>query len=57
MIENVLNYKYLRLVFNASGTWSKAMENLSVRGLKALFLFKNVYLHRGHKSVPWYEIV
>ena len=43
MIENVLNYKYLGLIFNASGTWSSAMENLSTRGLKALFALKDIF--------------
>ena len=47
MIENVINYKYLGLIFNASGTWSNAMENLSARGLKLFFALKR-YLHRKH---------
>ena len=50
MIENVLNYKYLGLVFNASGTWSNAMENLSVRGMKALFSLKR-YICTGNIKV------
>ena len=40
LIENVINYKYLGLVFNAFGTWSNATDNLSTRGLKALFSLK-----------------
>ena len=40
LIENVINYKYLGLVFNAAGTWSNATDNLSTRGLKALFSLK-----------------
>ena len=40
MIENVINCKYLELIFNASGTCSNAMENLSARALKALFAIK-----------------
>ncbi|MCU7800906.1 MAG: reverse transcriptase family protein [gamma proteobacterium symbiont of Lucinoma myriamae] len=36
-IENVLKYKYLGIEFCSSGTWSNAIENLSSRGLKALF--------------------
>ena len=46
LIENVINYKYLGLVFNAAGTWSNVTDNLSTRGLKALFSLKNIYLHR-----------
>ena len=40
LIENVINYKYLGLVFSASGTWSNAADNLSTRGIKALFSLK-----------------
>ena len=50
MIENVINYKYLGLVFNASGTWSNAMENLSMRGMKALFSLKR-YICTGNIKV------
>ena len=50
MIENVINYKYLGLIFNASGTWSNAMENLSARGLKALFALKR-YICTGNIKV------
>ena len=47
LIENVINYKYLGLVFNAGGTWSNATENLSTRGLKALFSLKR-YICTGN---------
>ena len=47
LIENVINYKYLGLVFNAAGTWSNAMDNLSTRGLKALFSLKR-YICTGN---------
>ena len=50
MIENVINYKYLGLVFNASGTWSNAMENLSMKGMKALFSLKR-YICTGNIKV------
>ena len=40
LIENVISYKYLGLVFNASGTWSNAADNLSTRGIKAPFSLK-----------------
>ena len=50
MIENVINYKYLGLVFNASGTWSNAMGNLSTRGMKALFSLKR-YICTGNIKV------
>ena len=50
MIENVLNYKYLGLVFNASRTWSNAMENLSVGDMKALFSLKR-YICTGNNKV------
>ena len=36
-IENVINYKYLGLVFNASSNWPYSVDNLSTRGIKALF--------------------
>ena len=38
LIENVINYKYLGLVFNAAGTWSNATDNLSTRGLRRFSL-------------------
>ena len=50
MIENVINYKYLGLVFNASGTWSNAMDDLSMRGMKALFSLKR-YICTGNIKV------
>ena len=50
MIENVINYKYLGLVFNASGTWSNATDNLSTRGLKAIFSLKR-YICSGNIQV------
>ena len=49
MIENVINYKYLGLVFNASGTWSNAMDNLSMRGMKALFSLKRYVTRRAKR--------
>ena len=51
LIENVINYKYLGLVFNAAGTWSNAMDNLSIRGLKALFSLKR-YICTGNIKAP-----
>ena len=50
MIENVINYKYLGLIFNTTGTWSNALENLSARDLKALFPFKR-YICTGNIKV------
>ena len=47
LIGNAINYKYLGLVFNASGTWSNATNNLSTRGLKALFSLKK-YICTGN---------
>ena len=47
MIDNNINYKYLGLIFNASGTWSNAMENLSAGCLKALFALKR-YICTGN---------
>ena len=45
MIENIINHNYLGLIFNTSGTWSNAIENLSARDLKA-FLFAQETLQR-----------
>ncbi|MEW8544064.1 MAG: hypothetical protein AB2693_11065, partial [Candidatus Thiodiazotropha sp.] len=42
-----MNYKYLGLVFNACGSWSYAADNLSARGLKALFSLKR-YICTGN---------
>ena len=46
-IENVINYKYLGLVFNAGGAWSYSVDNLSTRGIKALFSLKR-YICTGN---------
>ena len=46
-IENVINYKYLGLVFNASGAWSYSVDNLSTRGIKALISLKR-YICTGN---------
>ena len=46
-IENVINYKYLGLVFNAGGAWSYPVDDLSTRGIKALFSLKR-YICTGN---------
>ena len=50
LIENVINYKYLGLVFSASGTWSNPTNNVSTRGSKAPFSFKR-YIRTGNINV------
>ena len=50
MIEKFINQRYLDLIFNASGTWSNGMENLSASGLKALFALKR-YICTGNIKV------
>ena len=42
-IENVHTYKYLGVLFSASGTFSHAKLDLYNRGLKAFFKLKNIF--------------
>ena len=42
-IENVHTYKYLCVLFSASGTFSHAKLDLYNRGLKAFFKLKNIF--------------
>ena len=42
-IENVKNYKYLGVVFAASGSYSQAKADLYKRGLKAFFQTKKYF--------------
>ena len=42
-IENVKTYKYLGVVFTASGTFSYAKIDLYNRGLKAFFKHKSIF--------------
>ena len=41
--ENVKTYKYLGIVFSASGTFSQAKTDLCNRGLKAFFKLKSIF--------------
>lgn len=42
-IENVQSYKYLGVLFSASGTFSHAKKDLYNRGLKAFFKLKSIF--------------
>lgn len=42
-IENVSKYKYFGIELSTSGSWNNALENLSNRGMKALFCLKVIY--------------
>ena len=42
-IENVHTYKYLCVLFSASGTFSHAKLDLNNRGLKAFFKLKSIF--------------
>lgn len=42
-IENVQTYKYLGVLFSASGTFSHAKSDLYKRGLKAFFKLKSIF--------------
>ena len=43
LIENLKTYKYLGIVFAASGAFSHARSDLYNRGLKAFFKFKSIF--------------
>ena len=43
MIENVKTYKYLGIIFSASGIFSHARKDLYNRGLKAFFKLKSIF--------------
>jgi hypothetical protein len=47
LIEKVKQYRYLGVMFNASGSFSDAKEELYKRGLKALFKMYKCF--EGHK--------
>ena len=57
LIENVINYKYLGLVFNEPGTWTNATDKLSTRGLKAFFSLKRYICIGNIKSAIRYETI
>jgi hypothetical protein len=55
LIEKVKQYRYLGEMFNASGSFSDAKEELYKRGLKALFkMYKCFVGHKPIKLKPYY---
>ena len=48
LIENVINYKYLGLVFNTSGYLVKRYGLVIYQRFKSAFLFRKIYLYRKY---------
>ena len=54
-IETVNKFKYLGFVFGSSGKFTKGIEDLKCRGLRAMFGLKNI-LHKNPEMPPSIQI-